>query len=63
MLLQRKILDYSRTFNILKTSYSDTEIVKNKLEQYTRRNNIEIQGIPSTVHGNLLEDRIIDIFS
>ena len=42
---------------------SDTEIAENKLEQYTRRNNIDIQGIPSTVHDNLLEDKVIDIFS
>ena len=31
--------------------------------QYTRRNNIEIQGVPSSVHDNLLEDKVIDIFS
>ena len=28
-----------------------------------RRNNVEIQGIPSIVHGNLLEDKVIAIFS
>ena len=28
-----------------------------------RRNNIEIQGIPSSVQDNLLEDKVIDIFS
>ena len=42
---------------------SDTEIAENKLEQYMRRNDIEIQGIPSTVHDNLFEDKVIDIFS
>ena len=47
----------------LESKLSDIEIAENKLEQYTRRNNIEIQGIPSTVHDNLLEDKTIDIFS
>ena len=47
----------------LENKLSDIEIAENKLEQYTRRNNIEIQGIPSTVHDNLLEDKVIDIFS
>ena len=47
----------------LENKLSDIEIVEYKLEQYTRRNNIEIQGIPSTVHDNLLEDKVIDIFS
>ena len=47
----------------LEKKLSDIEIAENKLEQYTRRNNIEIQGIPSSVHDNLLEDKVIDIFS
>ena len=47
----------------LEKKLSDIEIAENKLEQYTRRNNIEIQGIPSSVHDNLLEDKFIDIFS
>ena len=47
----------------LENKLSDIEIAENKLEQYTRRNNKVIQGIPSTVHDNLLEDKVIDIFS
>ena len=47
----------------LEKRLSDIEIAKNKLEQYTRRNYIEIQGIPSSVYDNLLEDKVIDIFS
>ena len=46
----------------LENKLSVTEIAENKLEQYTRWNKIEIQGIPSTVHDNLLEDKAIDIF-
>ena len=47
----------------LKNKLTDTEIAENKLEQCTRKNNIEIQGIPSTVNDNLLEDEMTDIFS
>ena len=42
---------------------SCTEITENKLEQYTRRNNIEIQGVPSTVNDSLLEDKVVNILS
>ena len=47
----------------LEKKLSDIETVENQLEQYTRRNKIEIQGIPSSVHDSLLEDKVIDIFS
>ena len=36
---------------------------ENKLVRYTTRNNIEIQGILSTVIDNLHQDKVIDIFS
>ena len=38
------------------------EITKNNHEQHTRRNNIEIQGIPATVADGYLENKVIDIF-
>ena len=38
------------------------EITKNNHEQYTRCNNIEIQGIPATVADGYLENKVIDIF-
>ena len=38
----------------LENKLLDVEIAENKLEQYTRRNNIEIQGIPTSVQDNLL---------
>ena len=38
-------------------------MTKNKLEQYTRRNNIDILVILSSVHENLLEDKVINILS
>ena len=32
-----------------------------RLEQYNSRNNLEIQGIPSTVDNEFLEDKVIEI--
>ena len=61
--LKQKNFRLQQKVQHLKNKLSDIEIAENKLEQYTGRNNIEIQGIPSTVHGNLLEDKVIDIFS
>ena len=34
----------------------------NNLDQYNRRNNLEIQGIPANVTDDELEGKIIDIF-
>ena len=38
------------------------EIVKNNHEQNIRCNNIKIQGIPATVAGDHLENKVIDVF-
>ena len=38
------------------------EIAKNNRDQYTRRNNNEIQGIPATVKDEHLENKEIEIF-
>ena len=39
----------------------ELDISRNKLEQYTRRNNIEIQRIPATVLDDHLEHKVLDI--
>ena len=45
----------------LKEKIIDLDISRNKLDQYTRRNNIEIQGILATVSGDHLEHKVLDI--
>ena len=35
----------------------------NKQDQYSRRNNLEIHGIPAEVKDDQLEEKVIDIFS
>ena len=39
------------------------EINQNKLEQYSRRNNIEVSGILDLVEGNWWEWKIISVFT
>ena len=38
-------------------------IKQNKLEQYGRRKNIEVSGIPDSVEDNCLEEKIISVFT
>ena len=37
------------------------EIQNNNVDQYSRRNNVEISGIPQSVTDNQLEEKVIDI--
>ena len=41
---------------------SQSEACISSLDQYNQRNNREIQGIPSNVSDDTLEDKVIDIF-
>ena len=43
----------------LKEQIIELDISRNKLDQYTRRNNIEIQGIPATVSDDHFEDKVL----
>ena len=47
----------------LETKVIPLEINQNKLEQYGRRNNIEVSGIPDSVEDNCLEEKIISVFT
>ena len=40
---------------LLEKKLTEVEISCNKLEQYTERNDIEIQGIPPQIHDEKLE--------
>ena len=54
-MLKSKVLNLEH-----KLSQSEARI--NSLDQYNGRNNLEIQGIPSNVSDDTLEDKVIDIF-
>ena len=48
--------------NCWKKKLTEVEICRNNLEQYTRRNNIEIQGIRSQIADEKLEEKFIEVF-
>ena len=47
----------------LETRISELESDLNKKDQYNRRNNIEIQGIPSDIGDNSTEDKVIELLA
>ena len=47
---------------LLEKKLTEVEICCNNLEQYTRRNNIEIQGIRSQIADEKLEEKFIEVF-
>ena len=49
--------------NNLEKKVTSLETSQNMLEQYGRRNNIEISGIPDSVEDNCLEEKVISVFS
>ena len=60
--LRAENLKFQQKVASLETSISKLEIDCNKQDQYSRRNNLEIQGIPSTMSGDMLEEKVIQIF-
>ena len=49
--------------NQLENKVISLEANTNSLEQYGRRNNLEISGIPDSISNNELEDKVIEILS
>ena len=47
--------------NVLENKVLTLESEHNSLEQYGRRNNIEITGIPDNVPDQILEEKVVDI--
>ena len=47
----------------LESRISVLETDLNKLDQYSRCNNLDIQGIPDSVSDNQLEEKVIEIFN
>ena len=49
--------------NVLENKVLTLESERNLLEQYRRRNNIEITGIPDNVSDQVLEEKVVDILN
>ena len=47
----------------LEANLFELQTASNKQDQYSRRNNLEIHGIPAEVKDDQLEEKVIDIFS
>ena len=60
--LKEDNLKMQRKVETLEEQLAENDAYINKLDQYNRRNNIEIQGIPSSVSDDALEGEVIDIF-
>ena len=60
--LQEDNLKMQEKVEILEEQLSENKMFLNKLDQCNRRNNIKIQGIPSSVSDDALENKVIDIF-
>ena len=58
--LKAKNLILKLRVDSLKEKITELNISRNKLDQYTRKNNIEIQGTPATVSDDHLEDKVLD---
>ena len=70
MSIKDKIIDALKENNaqlrtkveLLEKKLTEVEISHNKLEQHTRRNNVEIQGIPPQIPDEKLEEKVIEVF-
>ena len=47
--------------NVWENKIIHLEIQNNNLDQYSRRNNVEISGIPQSVSDNQLEEKVVNI--
>ena len=61
-ILKEANLKMQKKFEIVEEQASGNKLYLNKLDQYNRRNNIEIQEILSSVSDDALENKVIDIF-
>ena len=61
--LKRENPQLQAKVEVLERKLNDHECCLSSIDQYSRRNNIEIQGIPKTVKYEELESKVIDIFS
>ena len=61
--LKGENIKLQKKYENLETRLFDLEKASNKQDQYTRRNNLEIHGIPVDVKDEQLEQKVIDIFS
>ena len=60
--LRAENLKLQQKVKSLESRISKLETDCNKQDQYNRRNNLEIHGIPSNISDDMLEEKVIQIF-
>ena len=61
--LREENLKFQNKVKKLENQLLELDQKNNSLDQYTRSNNLEIQGIVANVADEKLEEKVIDIFS
>ena len=61
--LKTENADLKNQVNELMTKVEQQDVLMNKIDQYSRRNNLVIDGIPSSVTNQALESKVVDIMS
>ena len=61
--LKEENLKFQNKVEKLENQLLELDQKNNSLDQYTRSNNLEIQGIVANVADEKLEEKVIDIFS
>ena len=59
---KKQFIVVKKVNNLLQKGVTEIEKSQAKVEQYSRRNNVEISGIPHEILNNNLEDKVINIF-
>lgn len=62
-LLKEENLKFQNKVKKLENQLLELDQKNNSLDQYTRSNNLEIQGIVAKVADEKLDEKVIDIFS
>ena len=61
--LKAENLNFQQKVEKLENRMSELESDLSKKDQYNRRNNIEVQGIPSDIGDDFLEDKVIEMLA
>ena len=59
--LREENVSLKNTIETLEPQFESSDIIRNKFGQYNRRNNVVVDGIPSSVKKRELEDKCIEV--
>ena len=59
--LREENISLKNRIKTLEAQFESSDIIRNKMDQYSRRNNVVVDGIPSSVKKRKLEDKCVEI--